>query len=127
MADKPKNMHEIMNMDPFDLQEYLADLCRITMPQKIETIQEMSEAAKLMSTITGHYMYLSGLELRARMEKRMLKSNKCGDDLVEAMTMREEICGKYAKVLMQCYETISRMITVKQQINAELKMTGSMI
>ena len=117
---------DLINMDPLRLQNYLIETYTIRIPPQIETTEDMTHAAKLLSQATSYYSFFENMRIRARIEKRMMKRAKCETQLIEDMLMREEIFEVHAKTMNKAYTTISRMITVKQQVNYELKMTGAL-
>ena len=59
----------------------------------------------------------------ARMRKRALKRSGADKFTVEDALTREEIFTNYAEIMKAAYQAASRMITVKQEINEELKFT----
>lgn len=120
------NISDLINMDPLQLQNYLSSAYTISIPPQIETPDDMTKAAKLLSRATSYYSFFENMRIRARIEKRMMKRAKCDTQLIEDMLMREEIFEVHAKTMNQAYTTISRMITVKQQVNFELRMTGAL-
>lgn len=117
------NVAEIFSMDPEELRESVAAQFPVKIPVSIETVDDMTRAGKLLGCYTSWYSYLTGMALAAKLRKRALKQAKADKKEIEDALSREEIFDSYADITKQAYNAISRMFTVKQEINNELKMT----
>ena len=114
---------EIFQTDPMELMNIISDRCRLEIPPSIDTVEEMEMAGKLLSKCMSEYSYFTNMALMAKLRKRMLKRMKVPKEEVEDALSREEIFMNYADIMKFAYNTVSRMITVKQQVNDELRMT----
>ena len=95
----------------------------IELPISIDTIEDMKNASKLISTCSSKYAYYKELEIKANFTKRELKRNKATKEEIEDAYVQEIAFGYIAEKYQKAYDSISRMITIKQQINYELRMT----
>lgn len=116
---------ELLNMPPEELMNAAAKKFVLDLPPSIDTIDNLNKLAKLMSKSISEYSYLLNMAQMARMRKRMLKRMRAGKDEIEDAMTREEIFENYAEIMKAAYQAASRMITVKQQINEELKFTDA--
>ena len=55
-----------------------------------------------------------------------MKREKADKEEIDKMMEREELLTAYCEIVKMNYQAISRMISVRQQVYEELKMTGSM-
>lgn len=120
-----KNMSvlEVFSMDPEALRETVAAQFPVYIPVSIESVGDMTEAGQLLGRYASWYSYLTGMALAAKLRKRTLKQDKADKKAVEDALSREEIFESYADIVKSAYSAISRMFTIKQEINNELKMT----
>ena len=122
------NNDEILHMKPIELQNWLTKEFELTknIPTDISTVEDMENASHMISLFTNRLSYLTALGVYAKMyvreEKRKGKENKeKSDDMID----RQYAIDKAADIVKQQYNTVSRMITVKQEINKELFMSES--
>lgn len=113
---------EMLQMDPQNLLNYIASSCVVTIPISVETEEEERVAADSLAKASAYYSFLSPLRMQARIMKRMLKRQKADPAIVEDMLTREEIFGSQMDLMQQCYNTVSRLFTVKAQMNKEYDM-----
>jgi len=111
-------------MEPDVLDKTLTEIYTHTVPICIDTIEEMVDAGKLMSTIANEYSFLMSALSSFKIMTKVLKENKDKD--ASKMAMRRDSIESAVERLKFQYGAISRLITIKQQINYELKMTGAM-
>lgn len=144
-----KTASELLNMDPIELVDWLNQEFKIELPVTLETIEQMKEAGQLLSKTINIYSYLMSMssyakiavrdkkresdknakELKANKDKAKEEeltyiANKTKKDY-ENMVDRKEAIENAADIANKQYNAISRMITVKKEINAELQMLGS--
>ena len=115
---------DIMQLDPFDLLEYLQTETTVTIPTQLETVDDMRAAGELLGRCASLYSWLAALAMQAKLLKKSAKHN--GDkDAFETALSREEVFNTFADLTKMNYQAISRMLTIKTQINEELKMTDA--
>ena len=114
---------QILSMNPVELALWLEENYTYETPINIDSIDEMKEAGRMLSKISNSYAYIATLASLAKVmipvKKKKGKENK---ENSEDMIDRRDLLQNKADVLKLQYQTISRMITVKQEINAEMKM-----
>ena len=113
---------DLMGMEPMELAEYLGRMYSITIPLTLTDANDLKLASEILSTAANAYSFLSNMRIIARVQKRALKRQRESAKEIEDMLAREEIFENQAAVVKQAYETVSRMVTIKQQIDQELKM-----
>lgn len=122
---KPRRTYtaaEMLQMEPQELLNYITATCVVTIPISIETPDEERVAADSLAKASAYYSFLSPLRMQARILKRTLKQQGADKYTVEAMLTREEIFDMQMQVMQQTYNTISRLFTVKAQLNKEFEM-----
>lgn len=125
-----KNNEDVLKMSPIELQKWLTeefDLLK-SIPTDISSIEDMNNASKMISQFTNRLSYLTNLSVFAKIavrnEKRKGKENKQNsDDMID----RQYAIDKACDIVKQQYNTVSRMITVKQEINKELYMSENIV
>ena len=115
---------EILKMEPKSLMNWLVENFKTEIPIQLDTVQDMETARRLLGKLTNQYAYLVSLatyaKLAVREEKRKGASNKVASD---NMIDRRDAIQNMADIIKMQYQAVSRMITVKKEINAELHMS----
>lgn len=111
----------IEKMSPRDLITYLEENFYFEIPEHCETVEELQEVNNLAPKISNSYAYLQvlsgALKIMGREYKR--KGQKFNyEDVIDKKTLVDN----YVALLNQQYKALSRMVTVKQMINDEMKM-----
>ena len=117
------SMEELLSMPPEELMAAASNRFKLDLPPSIDTVDNLNKLAKLMSKSISEYSYLINMAQIARMRKRALKRSGADKFTVEDALTREEIFTNYAEIMKAAHQAASRMITVKQEINEELKFT----
>lgn len=113
----------ILGMEPKALIRWLDDNFNGTVMSDIQTVEELDAAKRCLSVLTNKYSYLASMTLFAKVAARGLKrKGKEFKELYEDMIDRRDALDEMARVVLQQYNTVSRMITVKLEINKELEM-----
>ena len=120
------NTEELFLLNPKDLTDLLWKEYDFQIPFNEETISinDMAIVQKLLVQTGNAYSYLSYLSSVAKIKVRQANRSKemKKEEEEDAIDRKESINNLVDAVKMQ-YSVISRLITVKQQINEELKMT----
>ena len=114
------------NMLTISSEELLSVLRKrfpITIPQAIETPEQMQEAGNLLGIYTSNYVYLENMRIAANLVKRKLKREGRPKNEIEDAISREEIFATYSDIAKNSYKAVSRMIATRQQVLFELRMT----
>lgn len=125
---------DLLKLEPLELHEYLTDNFTITIPDRLDSVEEVSRTAELISKTTAYYSFLESMRVEANLKKTIYKdyaANTDDPDLKKAhqkesanMLKREQIFESMVKIMDRTYQSISRMITIKQQVNKEIEMSG---
>ncbi len=110
-------------MEPGDLTNLLIEECLDDIPTGIDTIEDMVFAQRRLGEITNLYSYMMSCLAQFKIWVKVSKSQGQKEE-TDAMIMRRDSVEIITKVLDQQYAALSRMLTIKQEINNELKMTG---
>ncbi len=113
--------NEIMDMEPEQLNNILYERCVFDVPLDLETIEDMTFAGNLMGKLTNMYSYLSQQLNYLKIATKMVKGKD--KNMHEQMMIRRDVVDAFVDVVKQQYNYVSRLITVKQMKNFELKMT----
>lgn len=126
----PLNNEQILAMDPTALQNWLATEFELEVPLKTEisTIEDMKYAEKMIAVLTNRLSYLSSLGVYAKIAVRAAKrKGKEAKEEHEDMVDRQIAINAAEESIKQKYNAISRMITVKQEINKEIYMSENIV
>lgn len=119
-----KSYQEVLIMDPDALEDWLSEYT-IEIPTAIETIEDMQLASRLLSRLASSYVYLNSLGVYAknavRREKKKGKENK---EVYEALIDRQNAIDTTTESVKMLYNCLSRLITIKQEINREINMSN---
>lgn len=117
----------ILSLSPVDLLLWLQENCEIEIPEKITTIEDLKNAGELISRLTSMYSYIMSCFLFSKVAVRDAKKNKLSKEEINDCIDRRDILESFANTLKLQYTAVSRMITVKKQIDEELKMLNGSI
>ena len=114
---------QIFQMDPCELNLWLVETFPCEIPTCIDSVEAFTKAGNLLGDLTNKYTYLAStlsfLKIETKNEKRKGKGQDADD-----MMLRRDAFQNMTDIIKQQYNAVSRIITVKQEINNELKMTG---
>lgn len=123
-----KQYKDIYDFTPEELLVWLESKFYVKIPSSLESMFDMQEASRLISKLSNDYTYLTILasysRIYVRNEKRKGKDFK---SIYEDMIDKKEIINDVASAVKQQYQAISRMVTIKKEINEELKLTGTFV
>ncbi len=116
------NTEELLcNKTSTELFEYLSEHFGITVPNEIITVDDMKEASSKLLFLTNEYSYI--MELLSLAKIRCREAKRSGSkESYEDMVDKKEILTNLADSLKLQYSAISRAITIKIEMNAELRM-----
>lgn len=122
---------EVFNQTPEKLLNFLIENFTITLPNQIETVEELNEAAEAMLKLSQYYVYLNELSAYAKILTRSVKRQKDAHKTENYKTRYEdcvdkkEIIDRIADSIKQQYTAISRAVTIRIEANAELKLNSN--
>lgn len=112
----------ILSLDPDDLLIWLQNNYSEDIPTSITSVDDLKHAGEMLGKLTNIYSYLVSLSLFAKLRVRENKKNKVEKEEVDKSVDRKEIITTFAENIKMQYTAISRMITVKKQIDDEMRM-----
>ncbi len=119
-----KSYQEVLTMDPDFLEDWLSEYV-IDIPTSIESVEDMQLASRLLSNLASSYVYLNSLGVYAknavRREKKKGKENK---EVYEALIDRQNAIDTTTDSVKMLYNCLSRLVTIKQEINREINMSN---
>ena len=109
-------------------EDVAKDVARIQIPKHIESIQDMRDCEELISELTNSMSYLIGVLVQLKVDVRIAKLNKTENkyDYEVIMAKKEIIADEYDSFDKQ-KNAISRMITIKQEIDKEIQMSSHIV
>lgn len=117
-----KPLNKLLKLNTEDLIEFLYYEYTIEIPDSITSVEDMQLAGTLLSTLINTYSYLSSVAMHCKNIARISKGKVEKEEYNELIGKRDAIVQAAENAKMQ-YNALSRMITVKQEINNELKMS----
>lgn len=116
----------MVEMDVRELNSYIEEYYIVKVPSEIDTPKGMKEASEALVRANAYNSYFTNKAMDMKILKRKLKREKAPAELIEDALTREEIFTKTAELAKFAYNTVSRLITIKQEMNYELRMTNAM-
>lgn len=120
------NPDKIFKLEPVTLVNLLQEEFCFTIPLSEESISihDLSYIQALLVRTGNSFPYLAYLNSLAKIQVRKAKRDKLSKEEIEDCIDRKEVIGNITESVNMQYSAISRLITVKQQINEELRMTN---
>ena len=116
-------IEQLLTMPPEELMDMASQRFRLRIPPTVDSVEDMQAIGLLLSQSASEYSYLLNMAMLAKLRKRQLKRDGAEKKECEDALSREEIFQNFASIMKTTYDAASRMITVKQQINEELRFT----
>lgn len=117
------SIEEVLKEDPKVLAILLEHEYSFSAPETIESIEQLKKAGAMLGKLSNIYSYLIQLISIAKIDVRQKKRQKVEKDIIDDAIDRKDVITNAAEAAKMKYNAISRMLTVKQQVNEELKMT----
>jgi len=114
-------IQDVLDISPTALTELINKDYLIEIPVSCETIEDLNEINKLLPIVVNKYSFLisiaSFLKVRIRAEKRA-NHKEISEDLID----KSAVINNAIESLKMAQKTLSRMVTIKNLINEEMKM-----
>ncbi len=107
--------------DPEKLNEILVANFIKPMPGHPQTVADMEEISCLMDKVVGYLQFLVPNLSILKIKTQNLKAQGHKEDY-RLMMQRRDVVDAICEILEKQRETLSRMITIKQEINKEIAM-----
>ncbi|AOZ97911.1 hypothetical protein [Butyrivibrio hungatei] len=115
---------ELFSLEPLAFLTWLDKTFPTKVPDCIDTVSDMTKAAGQLLMFTNEYAYISELSSLARILTRKAKREGRKTDYEDMVDKRDAIENKMSAI-KQCYQGVSRSITVRSENNEELRMLSS--
>lgn len=122
MDNNTAQFENILTLDPADLLIWLNENFLENIPTTVTNIEDLKRSGELLGKLTNIYSYLSSLSLFAKLKVREAKKDKTNKEEIDKAVDRRDIITTYAETVKCQYNAVSRMVTVKKQIDDEMKM-----
>lgn len=119
------SIEDIFSMPPEELIQVISENFQVNIPPYVDSIEDMEQAGRLLGVCASNYSYLINMAMAAKIRKRRVKRDGASKQEAEDALSREKIFSTYAEIMKTSYNSISRMITIKQEINEELHFTDA--
>lgn len=117
-----RSIQDIVKASPLDVADWVNSMFIDKIPLSADTIEELDTASRLMAKCTNQYSSLCGMMSFLKVYIRMAKNS--GDKRLAEDLIDKRDCLQWAMESVKLrISTLSRMITVKQEINKELNMS----
>ena len=122
MENNNSQFENILSLDPADLLAWLNDNYLETIPTTVTNVEDLKRSGELLGKLTNIYSYLTSLALFAKLKVREVKKDKANKEEIDKAIDRKEIINSFAEMIKCQYNAVSRMVTVKKQIDDEMRM-----
>ena len=122
MENNNSQFENILSLDPADLLAWLNDNYLETIPTTVTNVEDLKRSGELLGKLTNIYSYLTSLALFAKLKVREVKKDKTNKEEIDKAIDRKEIINSFAEMIKCQYNAVSRMVTVKKQIDDEMRM-----
>ncbi len=122
IENNTSQFENILTLEPADLLIWLNDNFLENIPTSITNIDDLKRSGELLGKLTNIYSYLLSLSLFAKLKVREAKKDKTNKEEIDKAIDRRDIISTYADTIKCQYNAVSRMVTVKKQIDDEIKM-----
>ena len=116
------SFEELISMDTENFFEWITYNFNTDMIDAVETEDDMRQASKMISRAIGNYSYLSSLLAYLKIKVRQEKRNK-NKEICEDLIDKREVVQEMVDATKMLYNGISRMVTIKIEIDKEMSMT----
>lgn len=114
----------IKTADPTELVTIVVGEYMKQIPSSIDSPDDLNMIGNLLSELTNHRTYLTGIHAMLQIETKILKRDKDRKTEAEDMMMRRDIIKTAIDSLSSQYDACSRMLTARKMQMDELRMLG---
>ena len=111
----------LYSADPEQLNSILISQFFIDMPEKADSPEDLATISHIMATIVGYLQFLMPHLTVLKIRTQNLKASGAKEEY-KIMMQRRDVVEVICDILKTQRDTLSRMITIKQEINKEINM-----
>lgn len=115
------SVKEILAEDPYTLVTLFSQEYNFEIPEMIDSVDDLKNAGTIIGKLVSAYSYLVQLSVYAKIDVRNAKKNKEDKAKIDDAIDRKAVIDAFVDSVDMKYKAVSRMLTIKQQINEELK------
>lgn len=116
--------NSFLEMDTYEMLECISHDYFVELPESILTVDDMFAVGSMLSKLINGYTFLSSLAEYTKVMVRE-KKGKMNKDEHQTLMGKRDVLIQAAEIVKMQYSALSRMITVKQEINRELQMSST--
>lgn len=117
----PKSIEEILALEPLVMIEWMRARYVRKLPSPTSLV-EFKQHSHYLGDLANSYAFLSAVHATAAAYLRDAKRRKLDAEVIDSYTAKRDAVDDVLKGIKLQYEAFSRMITVHQQANEELRM-----
>ena len=122
MKQNSYSIVELLQLNPMELGTWLAKNYLFQIPVSINTVDDLKIAGELLGRLTNSYSYINTASTFANMAVRDAKRKKLDKQNIDDCISRRDLLETFADTIKAQYNAVSRMITVKKQMDDEMRM-----
>lgn len=116
---------DVLAMKPKELVAWLEDEFILKLPKNLDSVENLIAAQEMFSKFGNQYAYLTMLFNYAKITLREMKREKLyPKEDIDDMVDKKDAIEKTMSAVDKLKGDLSRMLTVKQEINKELGLDG---
>lgn len=122
MAKNNNTNNDIFNMNALELAKWLNKNYMEEIPTHLENAEDLKKAGVLLGKLTNIYSYIMSMLTYAQLEVKEKKKISAKKEEINECISRRDVLNNFSLIIKMQYTAISRMITVKKQVDDEFKM-----
>lgn len=114
----------LLDPSPIEFADWVIKNFTLEIPETIESVEDLSQVSKLIANTANKISYISNLLSYMKVLQRDAKrsgSKTVNEDCID----KKEVLSNTLDTLVIQHRALSRMITVRQEITTELKISDS--
>ena len=111
---------EYLKLSPIELLNVLTDTFVVQIPENgIQSVDDMNSIAQMLTETTNSYSFLMQLASLAKLQCREISRHGSKAEKEDSID-KKEIVNNIVHAVEHRMKTLSRLITIKQEINREM-------
>lgn len=108
-----------------DILKWLDENVFIPVPSEVNSVEDLTIIQECMTRYTNQYSYLVSLKSQLKLGIRFARKEKYSKEDIDILVDRKAIIEDAMSVVKIQLQTVSRLITIKQEINRELQINNN--